>query len=74
MSPDFDPWALLKNAWIVITGILVWVFKRHIDEDEKRAEALALVERQYATRDQMDDLTQTVNENHQEILKILLRD
>jgi hypothetical protein len=74
MSPDFDPWSLLKNAWVVITGILIWVFKRHVDEDDKRATALALVERQYATRDQMDELTQTVNENHQEILKILLRD
>lgn len=74
MSPDFDPWALLKNAWVVITGILIWIFKRHTEEDGERAKALAIVQQTYATRDQMDALTKTVNQNHQEILKILLRD
>jgi hypothetical protein len=74
VQPEFDPWALLKNAWVVITGLILWVFKNHVREDEKRAEALAKVEKTYATRDQMEALTRTVNENHQEILKILLRD
>jgi hypothetical protein len=74
MSPDFDPWALLKNAWVAIAALAMWIFKRHIEEDKERADALAIVQQTYATRDQMDELTKTVNENHQEILKILLRD
>ena len=74
MQPDFDPWSLLKNAWVVISGIIIWIFKRHVEEDQKRADALATVEKTYATRDQVEDLTRTVNENHQEILKLLLRD
>ncbi len=74
MSPDFDPWSLLKNAWVAIAALAGFIFKRHLDEDKERADALALVQQQYATRDQLDDLTRTVNENHQEILKILLRD
>lgn len=74
MTPDFDPWSLLKNAWVAIAALAMWIFKRHVEEDQKRADELAVVQRSYATRDQMDDLTRTVNENHQEILKILLRD
>lgn len=74
MTPDFDPWSLLKNAWVAITGILIWIFKRHVDEDAERAKDLATVQQSYATRDQLERLTRTVNENHQEILKILLRD
>lgn len=74
MQPDFDPWSLLKNAWVVISGIIIWIFKRHVEEDQKRADALATVEKTYATRDQVESLTRTVNENHQEILKLLLRD
>lgn len=74
MSPDFDPWSLLKNAWVLISGIIIWIFKRHVEEDAERAKALATVQQTYATRDQMEALTRTVNQNHQEILKLLLRD
>jgi hypothetical protein len=74
VSPDFDPWALLKNAWVAIAALAGFIFKRHLDEDAERARELARVSASYATRDQMDALTRTVNENHQEILKILLRD
>jgi hypothetical protein len=74
LDPDFDLWSLLKNAWVAIAALAGFIFKRHLDEDAERAKQLALVQQTYATRDQMEKLTKTVSENHQEILKLLLRD
>lgn len=74
MSPDFDPWALLKNAWVVIAGLATWIFKRHVDEDAERARQLALVQQTYATRDDISDLHAKIDENHREVMRVLTRD
>lgn len=74
MTPDFDPWALLKNAWVAITGLMLWIFKRHVDEDEKRAGALAVVQQTYATRDDISELHRKIDDNHREVMRVLTRD
>ncbi len=75
MNPgEFDPWALLKNAWVVIAGLATWIFKRHVDEDQKRADALALVQQTYATRDDISQLHSKIDENHREVMRVLTRD
>ncbi len=74
MSPDFDPWALLKNAWVVISGVIIWIFKRHVEEDAERAKALALVQQTYATRDDISDLHKKIDDNHREVMRVLTRD
>lgn len=74
MSPDFDPWALLKNAWVAITGVIIWVFKRHIDEDAERAKALGIVQQTYATRDDISELHRKIDDNHREVMRVLTRD
>jgi hypothetical protein len=74
MTPDFDPWSLLKNAWVIIAGVFMWIFKRHLSEDDKRAEALATVQQTYATRDDISDLHKKIDENHRQIMNVLTRD
>lgn len=73
MTPDFDPWALLKNAWVAITGIIIWVFKRHVDEDAQRAQELAVVQQTYATRNDISDLHKKIDDNHREVMRVLTR-
>lgn len=74
MTPDFDPWALLKNAWVAITGLILWVFKRHVDEDTERAKALNIVQQTYATRDDISELHRKIDDNHREVMRVLTRD
>lgn len=74
MSPDFDPWALLKNAWVAITGLFLWGFKRHLAEDDERAKALAKVQQTYATRDDISELHRKIDDNHREVMRVLTRD
>ena len=71
---DFDPWSLLKNAWVLIAALAGFIFKRHIDEDKERADALAIVQQTYATRDDISDLHQKIDENHREVMRVLTRD
>jgi hypothetical protein len=71
---DFDPWALLKNAWVAIAALAGFIFKRHLDEDAERARALAQVQQTYATRDDISELHQKIDENHREVMRVLLRD
>lgn len=74
MSPDFDPWALLKNAWVAIAALAMWIFKRHVEDDQKRADELAVVQQTYATRRDISELHSKIDANHKQILDILLRD
>jgi hypothetical protein len=74
MSPDFDPWSLLKNAWVAIAALAGFIFKRHLDEDEKRAEALAEVQQTYATRADISHLHSKIDANHREVMQFLMRD
>lgn len=74
MSPDFNPWDLLKNAWVAIAGLAAFIFKRHLDEDEGRAKALALVQQTYATRNDISDLHKKIDDNHREVMRVLTRD
>lgn len=71
---DFDPWALLKNAWVAIAALAGFIFKRHLDEDAKRAEALSKVQQTYATRDDISELHRKIDDNHREVMRVLTRD
>jgi arginine/lysine/ornithine decarboxylase len=71
---DFDPWALLKNAWVAIAALAGFIFKRHLDEDAKRAEALAQVQQTYATRSDIAALHQKIDANHRDVMNVLTRD
>ncbi len=71
---EFDPWSLLKNAWVAITGVIIWIFKRHVDEDAERAKALSLVQQTYATRDDISQLHRKIDDNHREVMRVLTRD
>lgn len=64
MSPDFDPWSLLKNAWIVIAGVFVWIFKRHLGEDDLRAAQV---------RDDINGLHAKIDANHRQVIDLLTR-
>ncbi len=74
MSPDFNPWDLLKNAWIAIAALAGFIFKRHLDEDADRAKQLAVVQQTYATRDDISHLHSKIDENHREVMRALMRD
>ena len=64
MTPDFDPWSLLKNAWVVIAGVFVWIFKRHIDEDDRLAANV---------RQDIQTLHQKIDANHRQVIDLLTR-
>lgn len=70
---DFDPWSLLKNAWVAIAALAGFIFKRHLDEDAKRAEELAKVQQTYATRDDIAELHRKIDDNHREVMRELLK-
>jgi hypothetical protein len=74
MTPDFNPWDLLKNAWVAIAALAGFIFKRHLDEDAERAKQLSLVQQTYATRDDISDLHRKIDENHREVMRVLVRD
>lgn len=74
MNSEFDPWALLKNAWVLIAALAGFIFKRHIDEDAKRADELSVVQQTYATRDDISNLHQKIDANHREVMRVLTRD
>ena len=74
MSPDFNPWTLLGNAWIVIAGVFTWIFKEHLAEDKKRAAELSIVQQTYATRGDISYLHEKIDENHREVMRALMRD
>lgn len=64
MTPDFDPWSLLKNAWVVIAGVFVWIFKRHIGEDDLRAANV---------RQDIKSLHEKIDANHRQVIDLLTR-
>jgi hypothetical protein len=64
VSPDFDPWSLLKNAWVVIAGVFVWIFKRHLGEDDLRAAQV---------RDDINGLHAKIDANHRQVVDLLTR-
>jgi hypothetical protein len=64
VSPDFDPWSLLKNAWIVIAGVFVWIFKRHLGEDDLRAAQV---------REDISGLHAKIDANHRQVIDLLTR-
>ena len=64
MNPDFDAWALLKNAWVVIAGVFVWLFKRHIAEDDLRASN---------GREDIRSLHEKIDANHRQVIDLLSR-
>lgn len=64
MSPDFDPWSLLKNAWVIIAGVFVWIFKRHIQEDDTHATRV---------REDINALHQKIDANHRQVIDLLTR-
>jgi len=72
MTPDFDPWSLLKNAWVAIAALAGFIFKRHLDEDKDRARELAEVRENYATRGDISYLHEKIDENHKEIMRHLI--
>lgn len=63
MSPDFDPWSLLNKAWVLIAGAFVWIFKRHIGEDD---------EREKNWRAAVDRLNDKIDTNHRQVMDALL--
>lgn len=65
VNPDFNPWDLAKNAWVVIAGVFVWIFKRHIGEDDLRAQNV---------RDDINALHAKIDANHQQVINLLMRD
>lgn len=64
MSPDFDPWNLLKNAWVVIAGVFVWIFKRHVHEDDNQAARV---------REDINKLHEKIDANHRQVIDLLTR-
>jgi len=64
VSPDFDAWSLLKNAWVVIAGVFVWIFKRHIAEDDIRASNF---------RQDIQGLHAKIDANHRQVIDLLTR-
>lgn len=64
MTPDFDPWALLKNAWVALAAVFVWIFKRHISEDDKLASNV---------RQDIQVLHQKIDANHRQVIDLLTR-
>ena len=69
-----DYFAVAKYLWIVVTGVFAWIFKRHLDEDKERADALSLVQQTYATRDDISELHRKIDVNHREVMRVLTRD
>ena len=65
MTLDFDIWAIAKNAWVAITGIAIWVFRRHLSEDDTRAANV---------RDDINALHAKIDANHKQIIDLLMRD
>jgi hypothetical protein len=63
VTPDFDPWALLKNAWVALAGVFIWIFKRHLNEDDTRAGNV---------RNDIEKLHQKIDENHRQVMNVLL--
>lgn len=74
MTPDINPWEWLKNAWVAVAALAGFIFKRHLDEDAERARALAQVQQTYATRDDISELHQKIDDNHREVMRVLTRD
>ncbi len=70
----FDPLAIVKYLWMVIAGVFAWIFKEHVAEDKSRAQALAIVQQTYATRDDISQLHRKIDENHREVMRVLTRD
>ncbi len=73
-TQGFDPLAIVKYLWMVIAGVFAWIFREHIAEDKKRADDLAVVQRTYATRDDISELHKKIDENHHEVMRVLTRD
>ncbi len=73
-SPGPDLLAVIKYLWLVIAGVFAWIFKEHVAEDKSRAHALAIVQQTYATRDDISQLHQKIDDNHREVMRVLTRD
>jgi hypothetical protein len=73
-TQGFDPFSIIKYLWLVIAGVFGWIFKEHIAEDKQRAKDLAEVRETYATREDIRELHQKVDDNHRELVRILTRD
>lgn len=73
-TPGFDMFAIAKYLWLVIAGVFAWIFKEHVAEDKARARDLAVVQQTYATRDDISELHQKIDENHREVMRVLTRD
>jgi uncharacterized protein involved in cysteine biosynthesis len=73
-SSSIDLLAIVKYLWMVIAAVFAWIFRDHLAEDKERARQLALVQQTYATRDDISDLHQKIDENHREVMRVLTRD
>jgi hypothetical protein len=73
-APGFEWLAVVKYLWLVIAGVFTWIFKEHIADDKQRAKELAEVRETYATRDDISQLHQKIDDNHREVMRVLTRD
>lgn len=78
-SIAINPWAISTGLLGVLVSVMAWIGKRHLREDDRRAERLAQLEIRHASREDLQrvegavsELRDTVANNHQEVLKILL--
>ncbi len=69
-----DLLAVIKYLWLVIAGVFAWIFREHLAEDKARARDLAIVQQTYATRDDISQLHQKIDDNHREVMRVLTRD
>ncbi len=72
-TQGFDPFAVIKYLWLVVAGVFTWIFKEHIADDKQRAKDLAEVRETYATRDDISQLHEKIDENHRQIMQVLTR-
>jgi hypothetical protein len=72
-TQGFDPFAVIKYLWLVIAGVFAYLFKEHVADDKQRAKDLAEVRETYATRTDISQLHEKIDENHRQIMQVLTR-